>query len=80
MDDKLQSLAKLSQFTRVTLETDVDPEDEETFGWTALVLIDEFEPDESEFLEHWAMTPENAVDGLIEDLLEKEYVTSEEIL
>lgn len=75
MDQILRSLAKNDNFQRVYIETDVDPEDDKTPGWTAGVLFsDELEPDGvGTFLGLFAETPVQALSLLVERLVEEEY-------
>jgi hypothetical protein len=81
VEETLKKLSKVTAFDRVYLETDVDPEDESTPGWTAGVRIDEseMEPDGIGFIGFYSENPSNAVEGLVGELLEKEYITNEDL-
>lgn len=57
-------------FASLTLEWGVDPEDEKTPGWNATVLL----KDESQFIARFGLTPSEAYEGLISDLIDEGYI------
>lgn len=71
MDGELQLLRQL--FTKqVGVETDVDPDDDKTPGWTAMVYL------EDHFRAVWMPTPAEAVHRLFEILIEEKVIYADE--
>ena len=76
LNELLQRIPE-DRFERIAVETDVDPEDEVTFGWSALVLLKD--DDGGTFIGRYDTTPLKALEGLIEDLIKQGYLERLEI-
>lgn len=67
----------IDRFDRISVETDVDPEDDVTPGWMAVVRFKDI--DGGHFLGCFDTIPSKAMEALIDELIDEGYIEESEI-